>query len=272
MNRHQSSLILLLMISTSFAGAEVLGPTQRAVRVEYSQGKSTELYAGVNKVSIKNAAGFEKRDISNTAILGSFGLGYDSQIDLGLTYSNVDVGTEQRGGIAEVSAKYLYELHSSDIFNVDLGAGFRAPGDNRTGDSLLALSDGLTKYDFFFSASYRISLITLGLNTRFTDRSDAESGSQTLHDFNIIVLPASSVQVGAFYQIFSTAKGRNISDSDFGGRFSEVKEEYHATGLFAAYQLNQVFILDARYGAKLTSNIRNTDANSTLGVGLTAVF
>lgn len=272
MRTQHSLLIFFLNLTCSLASAEVLEPTQKAVRVEYSRGNATELYAGENKVSVKNATGFEKRDITNTSILGSFGLGYRSQIDLGLAYSDVDVGTQGQGGISEVSARYLYQVYSSSAFNFDIGAGFRAPGDNRTGDSFLALSDGLTKYDFFLGASYNISLVKLGLNSRYTDRSHAVAGSQALNEFALIVIPTNSIQIGGFYQIFSTSKGRNISDADFGGKFSEVKEEYHALGLSLAYRIDQTFIVDARYGKKLSNNIRNTDANSTLGLGLTAVF
>lgn len=272
MRSQYSLLIFSLNLICSFANADVLEPTQKAIRIEYSKGNATELYAGENKVSVKNATGFDKRDITNTSILGSFGLGYKSQIDLGLTYSDVDVGTQGKGGISEVSARYLYQALSSSTFNLDIGAGFRAPGDNRTGDSFLALSDGLTKYDFFLGASYNISFVKLGINSRYTDRSHAVAGSQTLNEFALIVIPTDSIQIGGFYQIFNTSKGRNISDADFGGKFSEVKEEYHALGLSLAYRVNQMFIVDARYGKKLSSNIRNTDANSTLGVGLTAVF
>ena len=264
-------LILVAAMLSMTAQAQVLAPTQKSLRVEYAMGKASDLYAGTQKVSDLAATGaYSKRDITNISLLGSHGIGQSSQIDLGIAYGNVDAGSNSRGGIAEVMARYIYEVYGANNFNVDLGVGFRAPGDNRNGNDFFALSDGLTKFDYSVNLGYNLNMFHFGLYSRYTDRNSRDAKPQWLEDFIVSVNPIDRLQIALDYQIFRTSGGLDIGGTGFTGQFSQVKEEYDAIGLAAAYQICQSMIVDARYGKKLDG--RNTDDNSTVALGLTTTF
>ncbi len=264
-------IFLALILSSITAIAGVLPATQKSLRFEYSMGSAKDLYAGSNKVSIKDATGNSKREISNVGFLGSFGLGDRAQVDLGLTYSSVDVGNDvKQGGVSEILARLIFDIVDSSVFEFDLGLGFRAAGDNRGGDSFLALSDGLTKYDFYLGLGWNPGPIQVALNTRYTDRSHPVSKSQLSNELSLIATPLDQLQIALGYQMFSTNGGFDIGGAGFTGNFSQVKEEYTALNLSAGYQVATSLIVDGRYGQKLSG--KNTDGNTTVGVGVTTLF
>lgn len=74
--------------------------------------------------------------------------------------------------------------------------------------------------------------------------------------------------VRPFYQIFSTRAGRDISDTDFSNRFSEVKEKWNAAGVTVGHDLNQSLGFDVSYFQKLSTGAENTNTNAGFTVGV----
>ncbi len=263
---------ILAVMSFQVAQADIMSAGQKSFHAEYSQGTSTEVYTGDGtKVAYKDVGplgGISKRDITNLALTHSFGLGSSSQIDLGLIYSQVDIGVDKRGGIEEVSAKYLYQAFANEAFDVNIGLGFRAPADNRGGADFNSLSDGLTKFDYSLDLGWNLNPFKVGLNTRYTDRNSSEAKSQTLVELYGAYFPTSDILLSLSYITFNTSGGGDV----LAAPFQVLKEKYNAVSFVAGYSINDAFSVDAHYGQKLSSGIANTDANTTVGLGLTANY
>ncbi len=262
----------VLCSMTSFAHD---GAGMRSVHLGVDQGTATQIYAGSDKVNIP-AALPQKRTVTNYSLSSEYATSENSHFDLGVTYSNIendvaDVtagGAKSVGGIGELGARYMHSVFSASDFNVDLGFGVRTPGDNRGGGSFSSLSDGLTKYDYYLGLGYSMGMFGVGLTERYTDRSSPDSKPQNLVDLVVSVLPMPALQVALEYQVFTTTGGPDILGAGF--TFANIKEEYNALGVSVAYQCDQHYVMDARYGTKLTG--RNTDANTTAGVGVTYLY
>lgn len=272
-------LILISTIVTLAAiqsvQADVMAPGQIASRIEYSEGKSKTVFDGngneVDYKAIGALGGIDKRDTKNVALSHSIGIGHKAQIDLGLNYSHADATVASQGGIAEVSARYLYGAYSNDSFDINIGFGVRAPGDNKGGSAFTSLSDGLTKYDYNLDLGYIVSpLLKAGLNIRFTDRNSSISKSQTLMELYGTYFPNSNFYLNASYLMFNTSGGTDVLAAGFD--FSTLKEKYNAFNLTVGYKINNQYGIDAHYGQKLTSNAANTDGNTTIGLGLNCSY
>ena len=264
---------VLAMASLQTAQAQVLSMGKKAFRAVASQSKSTEVYAGDTKVEYKKVAalgGIDKRDISNLEIGESIGLGSNSQIDIGLVYSTVDANLKKLGGIAEVSTHYWYDAYTNDHFNVTLGFGFRAPGDNQGGADFVSLSDGLTKYDYSLNLGYDMNDFKIGLNTRFTDRNFIAAKSQSLVELYVNYYATSSVLLNVSYLSFNTSGGGDVGDVIAGTTsFQFVKEQYDTLSLGVGYGFNEACSVDLHFAQKLTSNAKNTDFSNTVALGYT---
>ncbi len=262
---------ILSIAAAQLAQADIMGVGQKMSRVEVSQGTSTSVYDGNgNKVDYTTLFGpgsISKRNISNLYLGQSFGIGSNSQIDLNLIYSTIDVGTTTVGGVAEVGARYLYQAYANEMFNVNVGFGFRAPGENRP-DSFTSLSDNLTKFDYNLDLGYNIvPSFKLGLNTRYTDRNSQIAKAQTLIELYGAYFPTSSVLVSISYLAANTAGGPDVLAP--GAPFGYINEAYNAISATVGYKVCDMASVDVRYAQKLSSNIRNTDANTTTALGVT---
>ncbi len=253
------------------AQASVMGVGQKSFRAEYADSKSSEIYTGdgtkVEYKAIGPLGGIDKRDSKNLTLGQSFGIGSNSQIDLGLVYSDVDATKATRGGIAEVSARYVYNAYANDNFDVNVGFGFRAAGDNKGGSNFQSLSDGLTKYDYSLDLGYTLGLFKVGLNSRYTDRNSDVSKPVTTFELYGAYFPVSDVFVSLSYLTLNTAGGTDVLAAGFD--FSTLQEKYNAVALAAGYNINETYAVDARFAQKLASNARNTDALTTVSLGLT---
>lgn len=265
---------ILTVAALQSAQASVMGVGQKSFRAEYSEGKSSEVFTGdgtkVDYKAIGALGGIDKRDSKNLTLGQSFGIGSNSQIDLGLIYSDVDATKATRGGIAEVSARYVYNAYSNENFDVNLGFGFRAAGDNKGGSNFQSLSDGLTKYDYSLDLGYSLGSFKLGLNSRYTDRNSDVSKPVTVFEAYGAYFPTSDVFVSLSYITLNTSGGTDVLAAGFD--FSTLKEKYDAVALAAGYNIDQTYAVDARYAQKLSSNAKNTDANTTFGLGLTVNY
>ena len=265
---------ILTLATAQLAQADIMGVGQKVTRVEVSQGQSTSVYDGNgNKVdysALFGPNGYSKRNISSLYLGESFGIGSNSQIDLNLIYSTLDLGTTTVGGVSEVGARYLYQAFTNEMFNVNVGFGFRAPAENRA-DSFTSLSDNLTKFDYNLDLGYNvIPSFKLGLNTRFTDRNSQIAKSQTLFELYGAYFPTSSVLVSLSYLAANTSGGPDVLSP--GAPFGYINESYNAVSATVGYKVCDMVSVDARYGQKLTSNIKNTDANTTTALGLTISY
>ncbi len=261
-------IVSALILAAQLSNADVLPAGQKSVRIEYAQGTANEFYAGNTKLTVTQATTvFTKRDAATTNLSSSFGIGNSSQIDFGLTYTRTDFGSTTVEGVSEVSAHYLYEFFKNEALDLNASFGLRTPADGRSGNDFATLSDGLVKFDYSFDIGYSVDLFKFGLNSRYTDRRQSGSFSQTLNQLSLAYYATDSLQFVASYLVFRTSDGVNITDSNFANRFSQVNEAYDAYNIAAAYSLANSFSVDARYGQKLASVARNTDLSSTLGVG-----
>lgn len=262
-------LLLSILIFPLSSYSSVLPDGHKALRVDYTIGNADDLYVGEKKTKIQDATGNPERNIKNIGFAASFGIGSSSQIDLGIVYSDVDLGNgSDRTGVSEVLLKYTYNVFSNEFFDFDVGVGSRSAGDNRSGDNFIALNDGQTKYDFYLGGAYRFQRFSFNVNSRLTSRPNSGSKSQQLYEFSIAYLPLDKLQIATFYQIFNTSEGGlDIGATNFGGKFSQVAEEYTSIGGIVGYQIASQHIVDARYGVKIDG--RNTDANKTLTLGYT---
>lgn len=262
--------ILFTFILSLPAMATVMESGHKLLRVEHNQGSGDDLYVGSDKKSIATATAgeFDQFNIASTSFLTMFGTGDSGEVDLGLTYSQVDVGTNTFEGLSELMTRYRHEVFANDIFDIDLGIGFRTPGNNRGGDRFDALNDGQFKYDYHFNGLAKINRFQLGLSARLTDRSDADSKSQSLIELSAATHITEKLYARTFYQMFRTRDGLDISDANFGGRFSQVKEDWNAVGLTVGYQLINNLGADLTYAKKLSNGARNTNSSQSIILGL----
>lgn len=263
--------ILLVCAMISLPVMAVINEGEQQFRLAQTVSSGDELFVGDNERSVKAATsgGFKKMDISSTALGTSWGVAHGGQVDLGLIYSQVDLGTKEIGGISQLSAHYRKSLFAGKMFNVEGGLGIRTPGNNRNGDQFDSYNDGQIKYDYILDFGYSpLSWLTLSLSNRFTDRASEGSKSQRLHDLGASFQVLDTTYVRPFYQVFSTRSGRDISDSDFSDKFSEVKEKWNAAGLTVGHQLNSSLGFDVSYFKKLTSGAENTNSAAGFVFGL----
>ena len=253
------------------AHADVIPLGQRSSRIGYSEGKSSTVFTGDGTELDYKVIGLDKRDSRNGSLSESFGIGHKSQIDLGLIYTHVDAGVAGTvGGVAEVSGRLLYNAYANENFDVNVGFGVRAAGDNQGGAAFTSLNDGLTKYDYNLDLGYMFPMFKLGLNSRFTDRNSSVSKSQTLFELYGTLFPSSDVYVNLSYLAFNTSGGTDVLATGFA--FNTVKEKYNAINVAVGYSYNPMMGIDVHYGKKLASNAANTDGNTTYGLGLTCNY
>ena len=265
---------ILTIATAQLAQADIMGIGQKMTRVEVSQGKSSSVYDGngnkTDYTAIFGPGSISKRDITNLYLGQSFGIGSNSQIDLNLIYSTIDVGTTTVGGIAEVGARYLYQAYANDMFNVNLGFGFRAPGENRP-DSFTSLSDNLTKFDYNLDLGYNVvTSFKLGLNARHTDRNSQIAKQQTLVELYGAYFPISDLLLSVSYLAANTNGGPDVLTP--GAPFGYINESYNAVSATVGYKISDMLSADIRFAQKLSSSIKNTDANTTTALGLTASY
>ncbi len=177
---------------------------------------------------------------------------------------------DTRSGIAEVGFYYLKRLAIRMPLNLDVGAGFRAPGDYDEPSSFVALSDGVPKYDLMANLSYNLKAWNFALMNTYTLRGD-RAENQMKNDLRV-GWNHNKFGVYAMYTLFNTEGGADILDAEFTAAgnttgFQIVDEDYNAISLGAMYNINRKYAVDVFVSKK--EDGKNTDTNEAVGVGFT---
>lgn len=265
------NLTVVCVILASAGALATLPEGRQVFRVSHTSSAGDDLYVGDDKKTVKEATngGFSKFDIAATSVASYWGLSSVSQIEVGLIYTQLDLGSKEVGGISQLNTHYRHELVNWSGLTVEGGLGVRTPGNRRSGDRFDSYNDGQIKFDYNVDFSYAATTwLTLSLANRFTERSSAGSKSQRLHELGASFQVQEHTYVRPFYQIFSTRAGRDISDTDFSNRFSEVKEKWNAAGVTVGHDLNQSLGFDVSYFQKLSTGAENTNTNVGFTVGV----
>lgn len=274
LNQYKTLLVVFAMISTSVSYAS-------SVRLSTEFVTADGLWIGDEEVDFEDANGDTgTRTITQYELSSNYSLGENDNLMFSLSYNEAsmndigfaDVGADQaRRGIGTVGAAYTKMVYSGAV-DITAGAGFRAPGDNRSGDTFIALSDGLMKYDGHLNFGKNFGRVNVFLNNRYTLRPEASN--QLLNTFGVSgsAIP-SKLYLGASFSMFDTLGGGDIAGVGFTNTgapgFSRVQEKFTSTYLSATYLHNHM-AYDISLSQKLSGE--NTDMSKSFGFGVTKYY
>ena len=220
-----------------------------------------------------------KRVIKQIRIANSYDVSYRSRVFSAISYASAtmeDIGfadvtaNTSRTGISEVEFKYFYSLFQKRGIGMELGSVARASGDNKGGDTFVALNDGQTKYDLHIDLSWGLSRhISIFFENRHTYRAGDLLKDQWMSLLSLGIRPMRKLYFTASYGFLQTFGGPDIGGAGFGNAdgspgFSRVKENYRNLMLSAEYLLKK-YSFNISYAKKLDG--RNTDQSKLISLG-----
>ena len=266
-------LILFGTSNTILASTFLLDSGSQQLRVEQSYGLSDSLYQGKKKTPVSKKSEFERRDIINTSLNYSAGILTQTQLNLGATYTRLNLGDSSRSRLSEASAQVSSLMAKTENSELIGHFGLRAAPDNQSGDNFTAVNDGLTKIDLGLEYLYSFNAFLSGVIIRHTERNSQGSKNQLLTEFYLSGKITRKVFYRTFYQHFRTFGGLDINTTDFNDRFSMVNERYNALGFGLGLRLSSNMVADISFSQKLRDGtIKNTNDLFNIAIGLTRSF
>lgn len=264
-------LLLSSVISTTYASS---------VRIGVQFVKADGLWIADEDTDFENDDGdFGSRTITQYELSSAYNLSDDENLFFSLAYSEAimnDIGfadvsaDDGRRGISNLGVAYLNKFYKGMI-DVSVGVGVRTPGDNRSGNTFIAISDGFTKYDAYLNFNKNFGKLRIFLDNRYTVRPEAIN--QMLNSFGITSPVISKLFIGARFDTFDTFGGSDIGGSGFSVNnvpgFARVKESYQSVAINAAYLFNSL-VYDIYVSQKISGE--NTDMSEAVGFGVTNYF
>jgi hypothetical protein len=264
--------------SLAFGDVSPKGLTSTNVQGTYSEADGVwkgKTFTSYNKGRVRKLEGIVSQSV---------GISQETQMDWHIAYAQAKIvksdtlGLKKgssRSGVQEAGFHLTRKLYMGHNLGVNGIAGFRAAGNDASGNEILSLNDNATKYDAGLALSYSIEdSVRLGLKYQHSRRP-----SKYQSPTNLLEISASySAEWGtlsAFGGWFSTVKGLDLGSPAFAGRlkkigeppFSEVKESYKSAGLSYQLPITDALGISVFYSKKLSG--ANTDRSQGVGLGLT---